>query len=208
MLIAGAKGHAKEILDLLKGDDDALCFFDNISDPSPEKLYSRYKILRTKEEVVKYFKTDNRFAIGVGNPIARFELSKLLKNFGGELTSVISKFSLIGSHGISLGKGLNLMHHTLISNDVSIGEGTLINTAATIHHDSCIGKYCDISPGARILGGVKIGNFCSIGSGAIVLPKIKIGNNVIVGAGAVVNKNLRDNCTAFGVPVKIIKMHE
>ena len=60
-------------------------------------------------------------------------------------------------------------------------------------------------PGANISGNVRIADATLIGSGATILQGLTIGKNCIVGAGAVVTKDLPDNCTAVGVPARIIK---
>ena len=49
-----------------------------------------------------------------------------------------------------------------------------------------------------------IGDNCVIGAGACILGKIHIGDNVKIGANAVVTKDIPDNCTAVGVPAKVI----
>lgn len=49
-----------------------------------------------------------------------------------------------------------------------------------------------------------IGSNVFIGARAMILGNIKIGNNVKIGAGAVVMKDVPDNCTAVGVPARII----
>ena len=43
-----------------------------------------------------------------------------------------------------------------------------------------------------------------VGVGASILGNIYVGDNARVGAGYVVLKNLPSNCTAVGVPAKII----
>lgn len=49
-----------------------------------------------------------------------------------------------------------------------------------------------------------IGDNCIIGAGAKLIGDIKIGNNVKIGANCVVVKDVPDNCTAVGVPARII----
>ena len=44
-----------------------------------------------------------------------------------------------------------------------------------------------------------------VGSGAKVLGPFKVGNNVKIAAGAVVLEELPDNCTAVGVPARIVR---
>ena len=46
-----------------------------------------------------------------------------------------------------------------------------------------------------------------IGSGAKVLGPVVIGNNTKIASGAVVLQNIPDNCTAVGVPARIVKQN-
>jgi len=208
MLIAGAKRHAKEILQILVQINELnnLLFFDDLSLAENGLLFEKFKILNTLEKASDYFvKIDNRFALGLGNPKLRKLLADKLENKGGKLVSVISNTAFIGSYNVSLGNGLNIMNNVMISNDVSVGAGTLVNAYSSIHHDVNLGEFCEVSPHAVLLGGVSIGNFTSIGANATILPDVKVGSNVIIGAGAVVTKNIPDNCTAVGIPAHIIK---
>jgi sugar O-acyltransferase (sialic acid O-acetyltransferase NeuD family) len=202
MIIFGAGGHAKELLDVIGKDETNVSFFDNISKDIPNKLFDEFEILRNEAAVQNAFETDNRFALGIGDPKARRRASELFRNWGGVLTSIISHSAIIGSYNIVLKIGINIMHRVIVSSDVYIGEGTLVNAAAIIHHNVVIGDYCEISPAATLLGDVRVGNYSSIGAGAIILPKISIGSNVIIGAGAVVTKNVEDNISVAGVPAR------
>ena len=47
-----------------------------------------------------------------------------------------------------------------------------------------------------------------LGTGAKVIQGIHIGENTMIGAGAVVISNIPANCTAVGVPAKVIKYKE
>ncbi|ANF50406.1 hexapeptide transferase [Chryseobacterium glaciei] len=207
MLIIGAKGFAKEVLEICHKNDDVknLVFYDDINDNIIGLLYEKFPILKNIAEAKKYFKTiDNRFTIGIGNPTLRKALTERFLNIGGKLTSTISSKADIGSYGIQIGPGANILDGVKISNDVNIGEGCIVYYNSIITHDVVIGNFTEISPDVKILGRAIIGNFCQLGAGSIILPDIKIGDNVIVGAGSVVTKNLPDNCTVIGIPAKII----
>lgn len=58
--------------------------------------------------------------------------------------------------------------------------------------------------GLGVQGAPVIGDNVYIGVGAKVLGPIKIGNNVHIGANAVVLKDVPDDCTAVGVPARIV----
>jgi len=204
MIIIGAKGHAKEILDILEKQNikDDNYFFDNYTQDIPDLLFNKYKIIKDTDEAVEILKKDNRFILGLGGVNNRQKLYKTFIGLGGSPVTVKSPFATIGNHNVKLGKGLNIMHHVSVFNDVVIGDGTLINSFVSIHHDCRIGDFCEISPGARILGRVTVGNNTSIGANAVILPDIKVGNNVTIGAGAVVTKDLPENVIVKGVPAK------
>ncbi len=53
-----------------------------------------------------------------------------------------------------------------------------------------------------------IGDNCTLGAKCTILGGVTIGNNVKIGANAVVTQDVPDNCTAVGVPAKIIKRSE
>jgi sugar O-acyltransferase (sialic acid O-acetyltransferase NeuD family) len=208
MLVIGAKGFAKEILQIFsqRGELENLFFFDNINKDLPEKLYDQFRILRHFDQVQSLFSEgDNRFIIGVGSPQIRFTLAKKFIEMGGRLTTLISPKADIGSFNTFIGTGSNIMTGAIIENDTTIGEGCLVNLNCTVSHDTQIGKYSELSPGVHVSGNCQIGDFCFLGTGCVILPKVKIGNNVLVGAGAVVTKNVSDGQMVVGVPAKSIK---
>ena len=209
MVIIGAKGFAKEVLEIFSQRDELhnLFFFDNVSQDIPDKLYGKFPVLRTVDDVKKTFRStgDNRFVLGLGNPVYRFRFNKMFTDAGGTLVSTISPNTDIGSFGTSIGPGCNILSGTVITNDVTLKIGCLINPGCTISHDSTLGDFVQVSPGARITGNCLIGNYSQLGTNSVILPRVKVGVNVIVGAGAVVTKDAPDNSMLAGVPAVIKK---
>jgi len=208
MLIIGAKGFAKEVLEVIYqlNQLDNLVFYDDINNDLPEKLFGKFPILRTIQDATSYFKTtDNRFTVGIGNPVLRKRLYDKFTDIGGAFTSVISPFATIGNYGNNIERGCNIMTGSIITSDIYIKKGSLINLNCTIGHDSTLGAFVELSPGVHISGNCKIGDYVVFGTNSTILPKLTIGNNVIVGAGSVVTKDFPDNCLVVGVPAKIIK---
>ncbi|TXK49866.1 acetyltransferase [Pontibacter qinzhouensis] len=210
MIIIGASGHAKELLSILPEEQliDQLYFFDEITPNLPDKLYDVFPILRNTDQVKEIFTHNTDFAVGIGRPQQRYQVSQKFKNLGGTLTSVIAATASIGQYDVTLEPGINIMSHVIITNSVILGEGALINARTSLHHDVSVGQYAEISPGCNITGGVTIGNFATIGAGATILPKIKIGDGAIVGAGAVVTKDVAANTVVIGTPARVIKVLE
>lgn len=208
MIIIGAKGFAKEILEILhqKGETNGLCFYDDISNDLPEKLFGKFSILRNEDEARTYFSTiDSKFSIGIGNPKLRRMLYEKFTKLGGIYTSTISQNAEIGSFGVEIGDGCNILGGARISNDVKIGKGTMVYYNAIITHDVEIGDFVEISPGATLLGRCKIDNNTQIGAGAIIFPDVEIGENCIIAAGAVVRNNIPNNTMAAGIPAVVKK---
>ena len=204
MLIIGAKGFAKELLEVLIHIDPAhdITFFDNISTDLPDLLYKKYKVIRNIDKLPEHFANDPNFAPGIGGTHIRKQLCDIMTENGGVLKKVISPYARIGHFDTIVGDGCTVMVGAAITNNIKLGKGCLVNLNSTIAHDSDIGEFCDIAPGVNIAGNVTIGNFCALGIGSVILPGIRLGNNVIVGAGAVVNKDVPDNTIVAGIPAK------
>ncbi len=209
MVIIGAKGFAKEVLEVLHQSLHPLskiAFFDDVNTDLPDLLFGEFRILKNKDDVLNYFnQTDKQFTLGIGGPINRAKLAARFENWGGVLTSVISPKANIGSFNVTLESGLSLMTGTTLTSDIIIKKGSLINLHCTVGHDSTIGRFVELSPGVHVSGRCTIGDYCNLGTNATLLPEITLGENVVVGAGAVVSKDVPSNSVVVGIPAKIIK---
>lgn len=210
MLVIGAKGFAKEVLQTLHDINELhnLSFYDDVNQDIDTHLYDQFPILKSKKEAQNYFKTtDSRFTIGIGNPKLREKLCLDFISIGGKLTTTISQSAIVGSYGNVIEEGCNIMANVVITNDVFIGRGSIINQISSIGHDTIIGPFSEICPNVSISGNCTLGAGVFVGTGAVILPGVTVGNGVIIGAGAVVAKDLPDNCVAVGIPAKIIKQN-
>lgn len=210
MLIIGAKGFAKEVLQILhqKNELENLVFYDDVSIDIGTHIYNKFPIIKSKKEAQDFFNTvDNRFTIGIGNPQIRRQLYEDFIALGGVYTSTISLKAEIGSYGVNIKDGCNVLSGATLSNDVTVGTGVIIYYNCLLTHDVIVGDFVEISPNVTLLGKCVIGNNCQIGAGSTIFPNIRIGNNVKIGAGAVVSKDLPDNCVAVGIPARIIKQN-
>ncbi len=207
MLIAGAKGFAKEVLEVIyQADSQALvAFYDDVSADLPPLLYGHYSVLRTLAEARQWLTQDPAFALGTGSPHTRRLLADKLRQAGGVLTATLSPKATIGVFGTEIGVGCNVMTGAVLTADIILGEGVLINLNCTIGHDVVIEDYCELSPGVHIAGHVALGPNCVLGTGAVVLPGVRIGANSIIGAGSVVTKDVEADSLVVGIPAKVIK---
>ena len=99
--------------------------------------------------------------------------------------------------GAKIGKGLFIDHGT----GVVIGETTEIGDCCTIYQGVTLGGTGK-DTGKRH---PTIGNNVLIGSGAKVLGPFRVGNNVKIASGAVVLGEIPDDCTAVGVPARVVR---
>ena len=211
MIIVGARGLAKELLEILAQRDalSNLHFFDNVSADVPEKLFGQFPVIRTFDQVQKIFEQtgDNSFSLGLGNPFLRQKLADHFLNIGGVLTSVVSPAAHLGKFDVKVGRGSCILPGVVITASVSLGEGCLLNPNSTVSHDSTLGRFVEISPGANITGNCTIRDYSFIGANATLLPKVLIGKEVVVGAGAVVTKDVPDYSVVAGVPAVVKRVN-
>jgi sugar O-acyltransferase (sialic acid O-acetyltransferase NeuD family) len=208
MLIIGAKGFAKEVLEVVHQlrQLENLAFYDDVNDNIPSKLFDQFPVVRNTHEASIYFKNiDDQFTIGIGNSILRKKIYDKFTVLGGKFTSTISPLATIGSYDVQIGIGSNILSGSVFSNSTEIGVGCIVYYNSIIAHDCKIGNFVEISPAVTILGRCQIGSYSQIGSNSTILPNVIIGKNVIIGAGSVVTKDIPDNCVAIGVPAKIIR---
>lgn len=207
MLVVGARGLAKEVLDmlLLNKQMNNLVFYDDVNLEDPDLLFGQFPILRSPDQAVEYFSsTDKRFTLGVGFPHIRYKMYQKFLDMGAEPFTLISDNSDLGHFDIEIAEGVTMGYHCAISNSVRIGKGTFINAKTIIGHDSKVGEFCEICPSVNIAGHIEIGDYTFVGTGVIIYPNVKIGKNVSITAGSVVRKNIPDNAIVHGNPSKII----
>ena len=99
---------------------------------------------------------------------------------------------------VKIGKRLFIDHGT----GVVIGETAEIGDDVTLYQGVTLGGTGK-DTGKRH---PTIGNNVMIGAGAKVLGPLHIGDNTRVAAGAVVLRDIPANCTATGVPARVIKI--
>lgn len=97
----------------------------------------------------------------------------------------------------------------------TIGKRFFIDhgAAVVIGETTEIGDDCMIYQGVTLGGTGKdvgkrhptLGNNVLVGAGAKILGPMRIGNNSKVAAGAVVLSEIPDNCTAVGIPAKVVR---
>lgn len=196
MVILGAGGHAKVIIDTLmvNGVDDIIV----LDDYSKQSIIG-YEISGKISDAI--YLSNQNFIIAIGDNFIRKEISS---NYDLNYIKCIHSSAVI-SPNTSIGEGSVVSANAVINCGSSIGKHCIINTGAIVEHDNHIGNYVHISPGVKLGGNVTIGDGSWIGIGATVRNNIRICNNVIVGAGAVVISDITSPGVYVGIPAKLNK---
>lgn len=204
MIILGAGGHAKVLIDALRLQSIELLGLADADIGKKGQLLLDVPVLGGDEEVMKHPVETIRLVNGIGsvrvNPLRR-QLFEYFKNKGYRFVSIVHPAAIIAGD-VVLSEGAQIMAGAIVQAGCHIGINAVINTGAVVDHDCSIGDHAHISPGVTLSGGVQVGENAHIGTGATVIQGIEIGRNCLVAAGAVVIRNVPDGATVAGVPAK------
>jgi serine O-acetyltransferase len=98
-----------------------------------------------------------------------------------------------------IGEGLVVYH----GSGLVVGSGIKAGKNLTLEHGVTLGNRIGSSIDEALSWPI-LGDNCFIGCGAKVLGPVRLGNNIKIGANAVVLCDVPDNCSAIGVPAKIL----
>jgi sugar O-acyltransferase (sialic acid O-acetyltransferase NeuD family) len=207
LFIVGAGGHASVVADsaLLSTACTSIVFVDDKYTASCEMQLSGHPVCGPIKRVLleSSIYHGSNIVVAIGSCTERLLLQTLLSDYGYKPISIVHPFSWV-SPNVAIGAGTVIFAGSIVQTGSFIGEGVIINTGASVDHDCVLGRAVHICPGARLAGNVSVGDRTWIGIGSTVVQGISIGADVTVAAGAVVTENLPDNCTAIGVPARIL----
>jgi sugar O-acyltransferase (sialic acid O-acetyltransferase NeuD family) len=197
MLLYGASGHGKVILDILSAlSVNVRCFLDD--DPRI-KIFAGLPVFQSVDsaDVVD----GECCIISVGsNGIRKMLAQRLSLN---TICAVHPSAQI--SSSVTLGTGTVVMANASVNADSRIGVHCIVNTNASVDHDCVLEDYVHVSPNSALAGNVTVGEGAHVGIGACVMQGIRIGRWATVGAGAVVIRDVPDNAVVVGNPARIIK---
>ncbi len=204
-LIVGAGGHAKVVADALIGSGCSLKGFydDNLALLGTEPIAGA-KVVGPTDRIVQDYKLGDAVIVAIGDNRTRRNVALRL---GADYGVAVAPSVIIGSR-VNIGPGSMVLPSATINIGSIIGRHVILNTSCSIDHDCRIEDFVHIAPGTHLGGNVNVGEGTFLGIGSSVVPGVRIGRWSVVGAGAVVTKDIPDNCTAVGVPARVIKTRE
>jgi UDP-perosamine 4-acetyltransferase len=207
ILIIGAGGHGKVVLDILRASDlyEPAGFID--ADPAlAGSFVGGIKVLGAMNLLPKLHRQGIRAAvIAIGDSRARRHCAALLGEQGIALVNAVHPTAFVSTTAV-LGRGVVVAPQAAICADCRVGDLSIINTAAVVDHECDIGEAVHVCPGVRLAGRVSVGSGSFIGLGANVIQCLKIGEGTTVGAGAVVLEDVPADSTVVGVPARVIRV--
>jgi len=205
LVIFGAGGHAKVVIDILEqqGDYEVAGLLDD--DPKHQgKNFFGYPVLGTRADLPVLLSAQLGHAIvTIGDNAVRAAVAAHLEQIGWRFASAVHPRACIG-RGAQIGPGSVVMAGCVVNSDTHLGAHVIVNTGATVDHDCRIGDAVHIAPGCHLCGGVSVGPGTLLGAGTAVTPGVKIGARVVVGAGSTVIRDVADAAKVSGSPAKLL----
>lgn len=203
VILLGAGGHAKVVLDLLYSlDRQVLGVCDPGLTTQGAKVWRGLPVLGNDEVIERYSPNHIELANGTGSLPGSHLRRRLHVQFtrrGYRFAMLVHPSAILGS-GIEFGQGVQIMAGVIVQADTRIGEDVILNTGARIDHDCTIGHHVHVAPGAVLSGGVRGGDGCHIGPGAVIIQSVRLGQGAVIGAGTTVLTDLPAHHQLTGQP--------
>lgn len=203
IIVIGAGGHAKVVIDALKKSGAEI---QGVAEIDPGKAGGSLLGAPIIDERVLHEPEAVALANGIGSvkdTKTRRKAFLRLKEKGYRFQTVIHPSAVIGED-VVIGEGAQIMAGAVIQPGTRIGADSIVNTRASVDHDCRIGDHVHIAPGAALSGSVMVGEGCHVGVGATVMQGLNIGANSVIGAGAVVVHDVAEAIAVSGVPAREI----
>ena len=215
LYIIGGGGFTIEVLFLIDR------FYKNvwrniyIIDDDPKKIDTKIrniKIISTINDFISKCRNEKDIEkdvlITINDPkvrnrtVAVLEKEKFRINF----PNIFDQTVIIDKENSVIGKGNIIMDFVGITGNVHIGNFNIVGARTGIGHDSKIANFNTFSPRVSVSGHVVIGNGNTFGLNSAILQNKTIGNDNDIWSYTMILKNIKNNCTYFGMPAKKIKI--
>jgi sugar O-acyltransferase (sialic acid O-acetyltransferase NeuD family) len=204
ILIIGAGGHAKVVIDALRLSGATLLGVLDRNGTGGAAALLGLAVLGNDDALERFDPREVLLANGIGSigsGEARREIYLRLKGRGFRFAQVIHPSAVV-ARDVELSEGAQVMAGAVVQPGCSIGVNSIINTRSSLDHDCAIGAHVHVAPGATLSGGVVVGENVHIGTAAAVIQQIVLGACSMVAAGAVVIHDVPENALVMGVPAK------
>lgn len=215
LYIIGAGGFTMEVLFLIDRFYKKKWKNIYIIDDNLDKIGTKIRNIVVVSNVVDFvFKCkkeefiERDVIIAINNPtirntiVALFLEEKIKINF----PNLVDGTLIFDTEYSKLGKGNIIMDFVGITGNVKIGDFNIIGARTGIGHDSLIGNFNTFFPRVSVSGNVMIGSGNTFGLNSAILQNKSIGDNNDIWSYTMILKNIKSNCTYFGMPAKKLQI--
>ena len=205
--IVGAGGFGREILwllDRINSYKPTWDFVGFIDDNISGSVTSEHPILGGCE----YFRTlagEAWVVVAIGSPRVKKAIVERLQAYPNIRFATLVDPSVLLSGSVTIDEGSIICAGSVLTVDIEIGKHVAINLNCTVGHDAVLQDYATVYPGVHISGNVTVGQCVELGTGSQIIQGKKIEHKIVVGAGSVVTKDLLEQGTYVGAPVRRVK---
>lgn len=212
LAILGTGGFARELATLIQDINAVSPTYDFIGfvDGSLAKgtLVNGYPVIGNDDEI-NNVSEELGLVLAFGDPKLKKKVKDKFTNPLLSFPTLIHPSVIIGDKRfVEIGVGCIICAGCILTTNIIIKDYVTLNIQCTVGHDTTINEYSAFMPACNISGEVNVAEGVYCGTGVKIINLTSIGEHTIIGAGAVVAKSLPANCTAVGVPAKVIKIHE
>jgi UDP-perosamine 4-acetyltransferase len=206
VVIVGAGGHGKVVLDILRGGGAyRVAGYLDADTTLAHTEVGGVPVLGQVNLLPKLRHQKIRAAIiAIGDNRVRASYAKLVAAAGLEMISAIHPAASV-SPTAQIGTNTVIAAGALVCTEVKLGDSVIVNTGAVIDHECEVGEASHICPGVVLAGRVRVGEGAFVGLGARVLPCLSIGEHAVIGAGATVIRDVPAGATVVGTPARLLR---
>ena len=206
ILILGASGHSKMIIDIIHKNKshNIVGLIDSFKTKGQGVL--GYDIIGNVDDIPALQEKYNieGIIVGVGDNFTRYKLKNSISKISPEIKFISAIHpSAIIAEDVFIADGTIIMAGSAVNVGSKIGHSCILNTNSSLGHDSIMEDFSSLGPGSSIGGNVKIGLCSAICLKAGLNNNITIGSHTVIGAGSLVVNNISDHNLAYGVPAKV-----
>ena len=209
VVIIGAGGHGKVVLDILRaqGKHDPAGFVDTT--PALTGTVVGGKPVFGPPNLLPKLRQRgiDGAIVAIGDCRVRAQYARVLREQGFELINAIHPSACV-SPTAAIGHNVVIAPQAAVCTEAKIGDSVILNTGSIVDHECEIGEGAHICPGVQLAGRVRVGPGAWVGIGANVIQCLSIGEYALVGAGAVVIRDVPAYATVVGCPARVIKTAE
>lgn len=212
VVILGTGGNSVDILDTINDINDlaskpvyeCLGFLDD-NESLWGTVIQGVKVLGPLESAHEH--PDCSFVNGIGAPSNFWKKEAIISKTGAPLERFVTIIhpSASVSRTATLGSGVVVFQHVVITSNVKIGNHVIILPNTVISHDDVIGDYTCIAGGVCVSGQVKIGQSCYLGTNSTIIGNSEIGDRCLIGMGSCVLRSIPPNSVVVGNPARLLR---